>query len=83
MRVIVTWALFFSITLLFCSFPVTLVVGTINPHRIVLLLLISFFSGVVVFGSLAWVVVSMSNRAARILRARKNAMNVTNRPSGG
>lgn len=81
LRVIVVWALFFSAALLFCTFPVTLVAGAFTWHRITLLLLISFLSGVVVFGSLAWVVVAMSNRAAHIIQSRKNARPQT--PGGG
>lgn len=73
LRVIIVWALFFSLALTFCSFPVTLLASanSFSLNRTLLLLLISFLSGVVVFGSLAWIVVAMSNRAARILQARK------------
>ncbi len=73
LRVVVVWALFFSFALSFCTFPVTLLANTnaFNLNRTLLLLLIAFLSGVVVFGSLAWIVVAMSNRAARIIQARK------------
>lgn len=73
LRVIAVWAVFFSTILLFCTFPITAVAGAFTWHRMTLLLLISFLSGVLIFGGLAWVVVTMSNRAVRITEARKAA----------
>lgn len=71
LRVIAIWAVCFGIVMTFCSFPVTIVAGAFTWHRITLLLLISFFSGAFIFGSLACVVVAMSNRAVRIMRTRR------------
>lgn len=85
LRVIAVWALFFSFALSFCTLPVTLLAstGTFNLNRTLFLLLISFLSGVVVFGSLAWIVVAMSNRAARIIQARKGKGMQAKTSSGG
>jgi amino acid transporter len=82
LRVIGVWALFFSFAMLLCTTPFTLAyVGVASSTRIVLILLIAFFSGVVIFGALAWLVVVMNNRAVQIIQQRKAAG--TSSTSGG
>jgi len=73
-RVIIVWALFFAFVMSFCSMPILLAMATaLSLQKVVLLLLISLLSGAFVFGGLAWVVVSMSNRAARFRQQREAA----------
>jgi len=73
-RVIMVWALFFAFAMSFCTMPILLAVATtLSLQKVVLLLLISLLSGAFVFGGLAWVVVSMSNRAARFRQRRETA----------
>jgi hypothetical protein len=82
LRLIGVWALFFSFTLLVCTIPFTLAfVGTAPWTRIVFILLLAFFSGVVIFGALAWLVVIMNNRAVQIMQQRKAAR--TSSTNGG
>jgi ABC-type thiamin/hydroxymethylpyrimidine transport system permease subunit len=45
--------------------------GSFTLYRTILLFVVAFLSGVFIFGLLGWVVVSMSNRAARIHQAWK------------
>ena len=74
LRVIGTWALFFSCALFLCTLPIALAyVGTAPIMRIATFLLIAFFSEVVIFGALAWLVVIVNNRAAQIMSQRKAA----------
>ncbi len=78
LRVIGIWALFFSFAMLLCTTPFTLAfVGAASPNRIVLILLIAFFSGVVIFGALAWFVVVMNNRAVQIMQQRAGTSNTS------
>jgi hypothetical protein len=81
LRLILTWALFFSSMLTICASPVALVVGIHMIGKTMLFLLISFLAGLVIFGILAWFVVCMSNRAARLFQARKTT--TTGSASGG
>ena len=74
LRVIGSWALFFSCALSLCTLPIVLAyVGSTPIMRIVGFLLIAFFSEVVIFGALAWLVVIMNNQAAQIMLQRKAA----------
>lgn len=69
MRVILAWALLIPLLMSLC----TLAIGAIAAftlYKLVLLLLFSFLSGVLIFGSLGWIVVSMNNRAAHIRQQR-------------
>lgn len=69
-RVIAAWILVFAPSMPLLTLLVA-VVAVFPLQKTLLLLLLSFLSGVVVFGILSWLVVAMSNRAARILQARK------------
>lgn len=81
LRVITTWALFFAMLMLFLTLPVVLaIVGTHSLEKLEYLLLVSFFSGACIFGGLAGVVVSMSNRVAQIRQKQKATKSST---SGG
>ncbi len=74
LRIIGIWALFFSCALFVCTFPIALAyVGSAPIMRIAGFLLITFFSEVVIFAALAWLVVAMNNRAAQIILQRKAA----------
>jgi len=81
-RVVIAWALFFAFVMSFCSMPILLAMATaLTRQKIILFLLISLLSGAFVFGMLAWVVVSMSNRAARF-RQRREAASTGNTGGG-
>ncbi len=80
LRVILTWGLSFSFSMTLCTMTIAMA-GLFPWHRTVLLLLIAFLSGVAIFGMLGWVVVSMSNRAARIFQKRQAAK--TSSTNGG
>jgi hypothetical protein len=74
LRVISIWAVFFSCALFLCTLPIALAyVGSAPIMRITGFLLIAFFSEVVIFGALAWLVVIINNRAAQIMLQRKAA----------
>jgi len=70
MRVIGAWILIFVPGMLILTLLLAVVV-TLPLHKILLLLLLSSLSGIIIFGTLSWLVVAMSNRAARILQARR------------
>jgi len=73
-RVIGVWALFFSCALFLGTLPMALAfMGTASTTRIVMFLLITFFSEVIIFGLLAWLVVIVNNRSAQIMQQRKAA----------
>lgn len=78
LRVILTWGLLFSFSMTLCTMMTIAMVGPFSRQRTVLLLLIAFLSGAAVFGMLGWVVVSMSNRAARIFQQHAAKTNSTN-----
>lgn len=81
LRLIVTWIVFFSWPMLLCTLTFILAVGSVTLERALLLLLIVLLSGVVFFGGLAWLVVSMSNRGALILQ--RNREKQVDSTSGG
>jgi hypothetical protein len=71
-RIILVWALFFPFILSLASLPIAfLIMGTVVWQKIVLFFLLTFFSGVVIFGAMAWFAVVMMNRVARIYQQRK------------
>jgi lipopolysaccharide export LptBFGC system permease protein LptF len=70
LRVLIAWMLFFPVTMSLLTLVIA-AIGSFTPYRTVLLFGVAFLSGVFIFGTLGWVVVSMSNRAARIRQAWK------------
>ncbi|GAC1370775.1 MAG: hypothetical protein NVS2B12_28320 [Ktedonobacteraceae bacterium] len=83
-RVIVSWAIFFPVVLLIGTVPFVLLVKNTSLQQAALLLLAIFLLGVVIFGGLAWFVVFMLNRSARILQDHRALMAAKNNtPSGG
>ena len=66
--VIVSWALSFSCVLSLAILPVILVIKAVSVPELSLLLLITFLSGMVIFGAMAWFVVIMVNRCARFIQ---------------
>jgi len=70
MRVIAVWILIFVPGMSMLTLLVA-VVATFPLHKMLLLLLLSSLSGIIIFGTLSWLVVAMSNRAARILQERR------------
>jgi len=70
LRVILLWALLFPLPVSLCTLALC-IVAAFSWHRTALLLLFTFLSGVVIFGALAWFVVGMSNRAARVHQEKK------------
>jgi len=70
MRVIAAWILIFVPGMSILTLLLAVVVS-LPLQKILLLLLLSSLSGIIIFGTLSWLVVAMSNRAARILQARR------------
>ncbi len=70
LRVIITWALFFSLGMSLCTLLITVLTSS-SLYSTLMLLLFTFASGVGIFGGLAVLVVVMSNQAARIIQARR------------
>jgi len=76
LRVIMAWALFFSLSMSFCTLLIC-VVGAFPLYKTLLFLLMTFLSGFFVFAILGWFTVSVSNRAALIrqeLRSRAQSI---------
>ena len=70
LRVILTWGLLFPLSMSLCTLPITAAASS-SWQRVAILFLFAFLSGVFIFGSLGWIAVSMSNRAAYIRQTRR------------
>ncbi|GHO88363.1 hypothetical protein [Dictyobacter formicarum] len=71
-RVIVSWATIFPVALLVGTLPiVALFSSNASVQQILLILLLVFVGGVIIFGLMAWFVVLMINRSARLFRQHR------------
>ncbi|WP_052891168.1 hypothetical protein [Thermogemmatispora carboxidivorans] len=70
LRIIIAWALVIPVSMTLLTLVLSLLLG-FSPQRIVLLVLITFLSGVMVFGLLSLVVIATNNRAARLRQERQ------------
>jgi len=70
LRVIMAWALFFSLSMSLCTLLICLL-WAFPLHKTILFLLFTFLSGFFVFSILGWITVSLSNRAAHIRQQLK------------
>ena len=82
-RVIISWAIFFPVVLTVGTVPFVLLVKNASLQQAALLLLLIFVAGAVIFGALAWFVVFMINRTARIYQARRAESSARNSNSSG
>jgi hypothetical protein len=65
LRVLLAWMLFFPLTMSLLALALTII--ELYPiQKIVLFVIISFFAGVFIFGLFGLLVVTMSNKAARL-----------------
>jgi len=69
-RVIVSWALVFSLALSVATLPAILIIKAVSMQELALILLLTFLTGIVIFGAMAWFVVIMVNRSARFVQRR-------------
>jgi hypothetical protein len=65
LRVLLAWMLFFPVCMSLLTLAIALI-GSFTVQRTVTLLIFTFLSGVFIFGLLGLLVVSMSNKAARL-----------------
>jgi lipopolysaccharide export LptBFGC system permease protein LptF len=65
LRVLLAWVLFFPICMSLLTLAIALF-GSYTAQKTVTLLIFTFLSGVFIFGLLGLLVVSMSNKAARL-----------------
>jgi hypothetical protein len=65
LRVLLAWMLFFPVCMSLLTLAIALI-GSYTAQKTVSLLIFTFLSGVFIFGSLGLLVVSMSNKAARL-----------------
>ncbi len=65
LRVLLAWMLFFPVCLSLLTLAIALI-GSFTVQKTVALLIFTFLSGVFIFGLLGLLVVSMSNKAARL-----------------
>jgi hypothetical protein len=65
LRVLLAWMLFFPICMSLLTLAIALI-GSYTAQKTVTLVIFTFLSGVFIFGSLGLLVVSMSNKAARL-----------------
>lgn len=70
LRIIIAWALVVPVSMTLLTLVLSLLLG-FSPQHIVLLVLITFLSGVMVFGLLSLVVISTNNRAAQLRQERQ------------
>ena len=65
LRVLLAWMLFFPLTMSLLALVLTII--ELYPlQKIVLFVILSFFSGVFIFGLFGLLIVTMSNKAARL-----------------
>jgi len=65
LRVLLAWMLFFPLTMALLALVLTII--ELYPlQKIVLFVILSFFSGVFIFGLFGLLIVTMSNKAARL-----------------
>jgi ABC-type transport system involved in multi-copper enzyme maturation permease subunit len=69
-RVIVTWALVFSLALSVATLPAILIIKAVSIQKLALILLVTFLTGAIIFGAMACFVVMMVNRSARFMQRR-------------
>ena len=65
LRVLLAWMLFFSLTMSLLALVLT-IIELYPVQKIVLFVIVSFLSGVFIFGLFGLLVVTMSNKAARL-----------------
>jgi len=65
LRVLLGWMLFFPLTMSLLALVLT-IIELYPVQKIVLFVIISFFSGVFIFGLFGLLIVTMSNKAARL-----------------
>ena len=70
LRVILAWALLFPGVMSVISLLIA-VLASFTLQKTLLFFAFAFLSGVCIFGILGWIIVSMSNRSARIRQAWK------------
>lgn len=77
LRVILAWAIPIPLSMSLCSLAFSALLA-FTAHKTLLLFALAFLSGVLIFGFLGWLVVSMNNRAASLRQARR-ASGVSNK----
>ncbi|HLI06664.1 MAG TPA: hypothetical protein VKV40_08860 [Ktedonobacteraceae bacterium] len=70
LRVILAWALPIPLSMALCTLALSALLAY-TAYQTLLLVVLAFLSGLVVFGVLGWVVVSINNRAANIRQERR------------
>ncbi len=65
LRVMVAWMLFFPVCMSLFTLAIV-VIGSFSVQRMVIFVIFTFLSGVFIFGLLGLLVVTMSNKAARL-----------------
>jgi hypothetical protein len=70
LRVILAWAIPIPLSMSLCTLALSALLA-FTAHKTLVLLALAFFSGLLVFGFLGWLVVSMNNRSAHFRQARK------------
>jgi hypothetical protein len=69
-RVIVTWALAFSLALSAATLPAILIIKAVSIQELAIILLFTFLASVLIFAAMACFVVMMVNRSARFMQRR-------------
>lgn len=70
LRVILAWAIPIPLSMSLCTLALSALLAT-TAYKTLLLFVLAFLSGLLVFGCLGWLIVSMNNRAAYLRRKRK------------
>ncbi len=69
-RVILAWAIPIPLSMSLCTVALSALLTAIT-YKTVLLFVLAFLSGLLLFGSLGWLIVSMNNRSAYLRQERK------------
>lgn len=69
-RVVISWALFFSLVLSIATLLTVLAIKAVSVQELAWILLLTFLASMVIFAAMAWFVVIMVNRCARFAQQR-------------
>ncbi len=70
LRVILAWAIPIPLSMSLCTLALSALLAY-TAHVTLLLVMVAFLSGLLIFGCLGWVVVSINNRSAYIRQERR------------
>lgn len=72
LRIMLVWAVIIPLPMALCA-AVVATLAALSSQHLILLVLIAFFSGAFIFGSLGALIIAMNNKSAQIRQTRQAA----------